>query len=117
MRWRKIALCTVVFFMMGSSYLFADAVNQKIKVWSNGKEIADGGYLIDGKTYIPAREAGGRQLGRLGQSDNPQAECSYRTVQRRHGIRQCQHRQAEDEDSNAGGQPEGQHRCREGGNH
>lgn len=59
MRWKKIALCVVVFSMMGSSYLFADAVNQKIKVWSNGKEIADGGYLIDGKAYIPAREAGG----------------------------------------------------------
>ncbi|GGF85547.1 hypothetical protein GCM10010912_33560 [Paenibacillus albidus] len=58
-RWKKVALCVVVFSMMGSSLLFADAVNQKIKLWSNGKEIADGGYLIDGKAYIPAREAGG----------------------------------------------------------
>lgn len=59
MRWKKIALCVVVFSLMGGSLLFADAVNQKIRVWSNGKEIADGGYLIDGKAYIPAREAGG----------------------------------------------------------
>jgi hypothetical protein len=59
MRWKKVALCVFVFSLMGSSMLFADAVNQKIRVWSNGKEIADGGYLIDGKTYIPAREAGG----------------------------------------------------------
>lgn len=59
MRWKKIALCVLVFSLMGSSLLFADAVNQKIRVWSNGKEISDGGYLIDGKTYIPAREAGG----------------------------------------------------------
>lgn len=59
MRWKKVALCVVVFSLMGSSLLFADAVNQKIRVWSNGKEMADGGYLIDGKAYIPAREAGG----------------------------------------------------------
>lgn len=59
MRWKKVALCVAVFSLMGSSLLFADAVNQKIRVWSNGKELADGGYLIDGKTYIPAREAGG----------------------------------------------------------
>ncbi|WP_410511659.1 copper amine oxidase [Paenibacillus sp. BR2-3] len=59
MRWRKVALCVMVFSLMGSSLLFADAVTQKIRVWSNGKEMADGGYLIDGKTYIPVREAGG----------------------------------------------------------
>ncbi|MEK5236716.1 copper amine oxidase [Paenibacillus sp. FSL L8-0470] len=59
MRWKKVALCVVVFSLMGSSLLFADAVNQKIRVWNNGKEMADGGYLIDGKAYIPAREAGG----------------------------------------------------------
>ncbi|MFE4711854.1 MULTISPECIES: copper amine oxidase [Paenibacillus] len=59
MRWKKIALCVLVFSLMGGSLLFADSVSQKIKVWSNGKEITDGGYLIDGKTYIPAREAGG----------------------------------------------------------
>ncbi len=59
MRWKKITLCVFAFSLMGGSLLFADSVNQKIKVWSNGKEIADGGYLIDGKTYIPAREAGG----------------------------------------------------------
>ncbi|WP_379133338.1 copper amine oxidase [Paenibacillus sp. sgz500958] len=59
MRWRKVALCVIVFSLMGSSLLFADSVTQKIRVWSNGKEMADGGYLIDGKTYIPAREAGG----------------------------------------------------------
>ena len=58
-RWKKVALCVAMFSLMGSSLLFADAVNQKIRVWSNGKELADGGYLIDGKAYIPAREAGG----------------------------------------------------------
>ncbi|SET48577.1 copper amine oxidase [Paenibacillus sp. NFR01] len=59
MRWKKIAICVAVFSLMGSSFLYADAVSQKIRVWSNGKEIADGGYLMDGKAYIPAREAGG----------------------------------------------------------
>lgn len=59
MRWRKIAISVVVFSLMGGSMLFANSVSQKVRVWSNGKEIADGGYLIDGKTYIPAREAGG----------------------------------------------------------
>lgn len=59
MRWKKIALCVAVFSLMGGSLLFADAVNQKIRVWNNGKEVADGGYLIDGKAYIPARSVGG----------------------------------------------------------
>ncbi|MNV27159.1 hypothetical protein D3C71_1182990 [compost metagenome] len=58
-RWKKITLCVFAFSLMGGSLLFADSVNQKIRVWNNGKEIVDGGYLIDGKTYIPAREAGG----------------------------------------------------------
>ncbi|WP_310549948.1 copper amine oxidase [Paenibacillus glufosinatiresistens] len=57
--WKRIALCVCVFSLMGGSLLFADSVTQKIRVWNNGKELADGGYLIDGKTYIPARAAGG----------------------------------------------------------
>lgn len=55
-RWRKVAVCVIAFSLMGGSMLFADSVYQKVRVWSNGKEIADGGYLIDGKTYVPARE-------------------------------------------------------------
>ncbi|ASA20997.1 copper amine oxidase [Paenibacillus donghaensis] len=58
-RWKKVAVCVFVFSLMGGSFLFADTVTQKIRVWSNGKEIADGGYVIDGKTFISAREAGG----------------------------------------------------------
>lgn len=59
MSWKKVAVCVCVFSLMGGSLLFADSVNKKIRVWNNGTEIADGGYIIDGKTYIPAREAGG----------------------------------------------------------
>lgn len=57
--WKKIAVSVVVLSLMGSSLLFADSITQKVRVWSNGKEISDGGYLINGVTYIPAREAGG----------------------------------------------------------
>ncbi|MDT3425696.1 hypothetical protein J2Z22_001215 [Paenibacillus forsythiae] len=58
-RWRKVAVCVMVFSLMGGSLLFADSVYQKVRVWSNGREIPDGGYLIDGKTYVPAREIDG----------------------------------------------------------
>ncbi|QWU13437.1 hypothetical protein SAMN04487895_103101 [Paenibacillus sophorae] len=58
-RWRKVAVCVMVFSLMGGSLLFADSVYQKVRVWSNGKELSDGGYLIDGKTYVPAREIDG----------------------------------------------------------
>ncbi|KAF9121437.1 hypothetical protein BGX30_002577 [Mortierella sp. GBA39] len=43
---------------MGGS-VFADSITQKVRVWMNGKEIQDGGYIIDGKTYVPIREFDG----------------------------------------------------------
>ncbi|MBY3620378.1 copper amine oxidase [Acinetobacter sp. CUI P1] len=58
-RWKKVTLCVFAFSLMGGSLLFADSVSKKIRVWNNGTEIVDGGYIIDGKTYIPARDAGG----------------------------------------------------------
>ncbi|WP_025692921.1 copper amine oxidase [Paenibacillus zanthoxyli] len=61
-RWRKVAVCVMIFSLMGGSLLFADSVYQKVRVWSNGKELSDGGYLIDGKTYVPAREIDGLVL-------------------------------------------------------
>lgn len=39
--------------------VFADSITQKVRVWMNGKEIQDGGYIIDGKTYVPIREFDG----------------------------------------------------------
>ena len=39
--------------------LFADSVNERVRVWLNGHELKDGGYLIDGKTYVPVREFDG----------------------------------------------------------
>lgn len=59
MKWKRILLCVTVFSLLGGSLLFADSVNEKIRVLINGKEAADGGYLIDGTTYVPVREAGG----------------------------------------------------------
>jgi hypothetical protein len=44
---------------MGGSIMFADSVSQKIKIWINGEEVQDGGYVIDGKTYVPIREFNG----------------------------------------------------------
>lgn len=59
MKWKKIMVCVFVFSLMGGSILFADSVTQKIKVWINGQEVQDGGYVIDGKTYVPVREFNG----------------------------------------------------------
>ncbi|MCJ8011318.1 copper amine oxidase N-terminal domain-containing protein [Paenibacillus sp. KQZ6P-2] len=44
---------------MGGTVMFADSVSQKIRVWINGHEVQDGGYVIDGKTYVPIREFDG----------------------------------------------------------
>lgn len=59
MKWKRVLLCVMVFSLLGGSLLFADAVNEKIRVLINGKEASDGGYLINGTTYVPVREAGG----------------------------------------------------------
>lgn len=56
MKWKRILLCVTVFSLLGGSLLFADSVNEKIRVLINGKEAADGGYLIDGTTYVPVRK-------------------------------------------------------------
>lgn len=60
MNWKKLIVsCVVVFSLTGSSLLFADSVNQKVKVWINGEELHDDSYIIDGKTYVPIRELDG----------------------------------------------------------
>ncbi|OAB46519.1 copper amine oxidase [Paenibacillus antarcticus] len=55
MRWKKIVMSTLVLSLMGGSLLFADSVNEKVRLWVNGHEVQEGGYIIDGKTYVPIR--------------------------------------------------------------
>ena len=64
MKWKRVLLCVMVFSLLGGSLLFADSVNEKIRVIINGKEASDGGYLINGTTYVPVR--GGRRHCSLG---------------------------------------------------
>ncbi|AJS57816.1 copper amine oxidase [Paenibacillus sp. IHBB 10380] len=59
MRWKKIMISTLVLSLMGGSLLFADSVSQKVGLWVNGQEVQDGGYMINGKTYVPVREFNG----------------------------------------------------------
>ncbi|ACX64182.1 hypothetical protein SAMN04488688_112103 [Paenibacillus sp. cl141a] len=60
MKWKKVMACMLVLSLMGgSTLLFADSVNERVRVWLNGRELKDGGYLIDGKTYVPVREFDG----------------------------------------------------------
>lgn len=59
MRWKKIVMSTLVLSLMGGSLLFADSVNEKIRFWVNGQEVQEGGYIIDGKTYVPIRSFDG----------------------------------------------------------
>lgn len=60
-KWKKIMACTLVLSLLGggSSLLFADSFTEHVRVWMNGKELKDGGYLIDNKTYIPIRDIDG----------------------------------------------------------
>ncbi|AOZ91575.1 copper amine oxidase [Paenibacillus crassostreae] len=55
MRWKKVVVSTLVLSLMGGSLLFADSVNNKVHFWVNGQEVQDGGYVIEGKTYVPLR--------------------------------------------------------------
>ena len=56
----KVMACMLVLSLMGGdTLLFADSVNERVRVWLNGHELKDGGYLIDGKTYVPVREFDG----------------------------------------------------------
>ncbi|WP_106768228.1 copper amine oxidase [Paenibacillus faecalis] len=55
--WKKILLCTVVLSLIGgSSILFADSIKEHVRVWMNGRELKDGGYLINNKIYMPVRD-------------------------------------------------------------
>ncbi|WP_422660443.1 copper amine oxidase [Paenibacillus sp. EC2-1] len=60
LKWKKVMACTLLISLLGgSSLLFADSFNEQVRVWMNGKELSDGGYLIDNKTYIPVRDIDG----------------------------------------------------------
>lgn len=61
MKWKKVMACMLVLSLMGgSTLLFADSVNERVRVWLNGHELKDGGYLIDGKTYVITNNTDGR---------------------------------------------------------
>lgn len=59
MKWKTTVAFVLLFSLMGSTLLYADGSVQKIKVLFNNKELSDGAYVIDGKTYVPLREMGG----------------------------------------------------------
>lgn len=58
MKWRRVAIFVTIFSLMGGSLLFADS-SQKVRLLLNGTEVEDGGYVLDGKTYIQARDLNG----------------------------------------------------------
>jgi hypothetical protein len=55
MKWKSTAAFVLLFSLMGSTLLYADEAAQKIKILFNNREMADTGYVIDGKTYVSAR--------------------------------------------------------------
>ncbi|AWB45208.1 copper amine oxidase [Paenibacillus sp. CAA11] len=59
MNWKRTAALVLLFSLMGGTLLFAEGTSQKIRVLFNGRELADGAYIIDGKTYVPIREFDG----------------------------------------------------------
>lgn len=60
MKWRRVALLVVAFSLMGSSLLFAaDSTTQKVRFLLNDREVEEGGYIVDGKTYVPVRSLEG----------------------------------------------------------
>ncbi|GAA0135813.1 hypothetical protein YSY43_26530 [Paenibacillus sp. YSY-4.3] len=59
LNWRRVAVLVLAFSLAGGSMLFADSATQKVKLYLDGREVEDGGYVIDGKTYVPVRELEG----------------------------------------------------------
>ncbi|ANS75040.1 copper amine oxidase [Paenibacillus yonginensis] len=59
MGWKRTAAFLLLFSLASSTLLYADGTSQKIKVLFNSRELSDGAYIIDGKTYVPIRELGG----------------------------------------------------------
>lgn len=58
--WKKVMAATLVISLMGGgTMLFADSLYEQVKVLLNGKELKDGGYLIDNKIYVPVRDLNG----------------------------------------------------------
>ena len=58
-KWRRVGILVILLSLMRSGLIFADAATSKVKLLINGAGIEDGGYLIEGKTYIPVRELDG----------------------------------------------------------
>ncbi len=59
LKWRRVMVLVLAFSLTGGSMLFADSATQKVKLYMDGREVEDGGYVIDGKTYVPVRELEG----------------------------------------------------------
>lgn len=60
MKWKVTAALVLLFSLTGGTLLYADGPSvQRIKVLFNNKEITDGAYVIDGKTYVPVRALDG----------------------------------------------------------
>ncbi|MBP1999301.1 hypothetical protein J2Z69_000320 [Paenibacillus shirakamiensis] len=59
MKWKKVAVLVLTFSLLGGTMMFADGAMQKVRLILNGKEVEDGGVMIDGKTYVPVRELNG----------------------------------------------------------
>lgn len=53
MKVRRLIILTLILSLFGASMVFADTASTKIRVFVNGEETEDGGYLIDGKAYLP----------------------------------------------------------------
>lgn len=56
MKARRIIAFVLLFSVVGASIVFGDSIGTKVRVFINGKETGEPGYLIDGKTYLPVRE-------------------------------------------------------------
>ncbi|WP_433946233.1 copper amine oxidase [Paenibacillus sp. SN-8-1] len=59
MRWKRVAALVLALSLCSSSLIYADAAVQKIRLIINGQEIDDGGYMVDGRAYVPVRELNG----------------------------------------------------------
>lgn len=60
MKWTKVLVLVMAFSTLGGSVLSAEASSQEpVKLIINGQEVKEGGYVIDGTTYVPIRDFNG----------------------------------------------------------
>lgn len=72
MKLKKVLVSVLLLSLWGGGMIFADTVNQIIRVSVNGSSLNDTGIVVDGTTYLPLRQLADTFNAFISWSDNKQ---------------------------------------------